>query len=115
MNKIIMGRKRKKSKDADRGRETGNETIRGSHAADAMFVLGAAAVCVMLALPMLSMSAEEPSAMAEDVAVMVMSTGAEQSPQEREELAAPSNAQTEEDWSFYDYIGELFAGLISGQ
>ena len=32
----------------------------------------------------------------------------------KEEVIAPSNAEDEE-WNFYDYIGELFAGLISGR
>lgn len=102
MHKITVGRTRKKS-------NTGTVS-----AADAVFVFGAAAVCVMLTLPLLTVSGESvpPS---EESAVMVMSgavmnTGTP----EREELAAPSGIE-EEEWSFYDYIGELFAGLISGR
>ena len=33
----------------------------------------------------------------------------------REELVTPSNTEFEEEWNFYDYIGELFAGLLFGQ
>lgn len=114
MNKITMGRTRKKSKEADAVQQTEN----AGHAADAVFILGAAAVCVMLAVPMLSLPLGESSAMRDEAAVTVMSSAieVETSPktEEREELVAPSNAKTEE-WSFYDYIGELFAGLISGQ
>ena len=112
MNKITIGRTRKKSK-AGEFRES------ASRAADAVFVLGAAAVCVMLALPM-TRGIESPEEPVRQAAVMVMSSavqGQVQSPEtgEREELARPSNTQIEEEWSCYDYIGELFAGLISGR
>lgn len=121
MNKITVGRTRKKSKNTVAVQKDANP----GHAADAVFVFGAAAVCAMLALPMLSLPFEldlEPgqgktSPTRNEVAVTVMSSGVETitQTQEREELVAPSNAESEEEWSFYDYIGELFAGLISGQ
>ena len=112
MNKITIGRTRKKSK-------TEEFRASASRTADAVFVLGAAAVCVMLALPMMRDS-EPDTARWDEAAVMVMSgavQGQAQAPQagEREELARPSNTEIEEEWSFYDYIGQLFAGLISGR
>ncbi len=109
MNKITMGRTRKKSKAEDCGK-----CAERSRTVDAVFVLGTAAVCVMLALPMLNVSSPEE----DDAAVMVMSGAVEpqtMEKREREELIAPSNTEMEEEWSFYDYIGELFAGLLSGQ
>lgn len=110
MEKITVGRTRKKSKAAEKSAVSGR---RGT--ADAVFVFGAAAVCVMLTMPLLG-SAKEPSFPAEEAAVMVFGTGVQAADgiPEREELAAPSGRETEEEWNFYDYIGELFAGLISG-
>lgn len=110
MNKISIGRARKKSKEEMISRVGGH-----GRAADAVFVFGAAAVCVMLTLPLLPSSAEPRSLPLEETAVMVMS-GAVQTAEmpEREELLMPSNAE-EEEWNFYDYIGELFAGLLFGQ
>ena len=112
MNKIQMGRTRKKSN----GNEIASVSAENRRvAADAVFVLGAAAVCVMLTLPLLPSSAEPRAVPLEETAVMVMS-GAVQTSElpEREELVMPSNAE-EEEWNFYDYIGELFAGLLFGQ
>ncbi len=109
MEKITVGRTRKKSKAEDISAGSGR---RG--AADAVFVFGAAAVCVMLTLPLLPSSAER-TAPEDGAAVMVMSSAVQAGElPAREELIAPSNAE-EEEWSFYDYIGELFAGLISGR
>lgn len=112
MNKISIGRARKKSKEEMISRVGGH-----GRAADAVFVFGAAAVCVMLTLPLLPQSGEYR--LPGDAAVPVMS-GAVQTETteipEKEELAAPSGFPAEaEEWNFYDYIGELFAGLISGQ
>lgn len=111
MNKMTIGRPRKKSiaegtKEENRYRRT----------ADAVMIFGAAAVCGILVLPMLSEPLPaERIVPAEETAVMVMShaVGTASRP-EKEEVIAPSNADDEE-WNFYDYIGELFAGLISGQ
>lgn len=105
MDKIVIGRKRKKSevtKNADCRHVT---CVNG---ADAVFVVGAVAVCTMLALPMMY----TPTHGEESVAVMSKAVQTENT--EREELVAPSNAESEE-WNFYDYIGELFAGLLSGK
>ncbi len=102
MMKITVGRTRKKSKLPDDR----------NAAADSVFVVGAVAVCIMLALPLIRSHAAEKVSEKEDVAVMVMS-GAVTT--EREELVAPSNTDVDEEWSFYDYIGELFAGLLSGR
>ena len=114
MNKLTMGRMRKKSKAEESGRLSDPRTR--SNTEDALFLLGAAAVCVMLALPMLPSERTVPR---EETAVMVMSGAVQvrdsQTPAEREELVTPSNTEFEEEWNFYDYIGELFAGLISGQ
>ncbi len=108
MEKITVGRTRKKSKVYERSEDSGRH-----RAADAVFIFGAAAVCVMLTLPMLPLSGR--SAPPEEAAVMVFGTAVQNGQgTEREELAAPSAAE-EEEWSFYDYIGELFAGLLSGQ
>lgn len=114
MNKIIMGRTRKKSKPEKYVPGALPRFRTGT--ADMVFVLGAAAVCVMLALPMLPAEHTVPR---EEAAVMVMSGAVQGTAStdavEKEELIAPSNTEFEEEWSFYDYIGELFAGLISGQ
>ncbi|MBQ4590882.1 MAG: hypothetical protein IJB20_02510 [Clostridia bacterium] len=114
MSKFTMGRTRKKSKTE----EIGSLYIPRARtkAADAVFVFGAAAVCVMLVLPMLPEEHTSPRA---EAAVMVMSgavreVGTEDTA-EREELVTPSNTEFDEEWNFYDYIGELFAGLLSGQ
>ena len=115
MNKITVGRTRKKSKP-----ESGNilrvhQEASSSRAADTVLALGAAAVCVMLALPMRTLAPSEESKPLER-AVMVMSTGVvgQGNPVEKEEVSAPSVREAEE-WNFYDYIGELFAGLLTGQ
>lgn len=114
MSKLTMGRTRKKSKPEENGRPSAMPVRR--EAADAVFVFGAAAVCVMLALPMV---AEERPAPREEPAVMVMSGAVEAQGTipdgKREELVTPSNTEFEEEWNFYDYIGELFAGLLFGQ
>jgi len=114
VNKLTIGRMRKKSKTE----ESGRLPVPGARnrAEDALFLLGAAAVCGMLVLPMLP---EERTVPREEAAVMVMSGAVQdrgrQNHAEREELVTPSNTEFEEEWNFYDYIGELFAGLISGQ
>lgn len=111
MNKMTIGRPRKKS-IAEAPAEN-RETI-CRRTADAVMIFGAAAVCGMLALPMLA-EAVPPKPTAEEAAVMVMSRAVGTAAvTEKEEVIAPSNAEDEE-WNFYDYIGELFAGLISGQ
>ncbi len=87
--------------------EAVTEKIIRTRTADAVFVLGTVAVCAMLTLPMIS--AETTEGMRDDTAIVaVMATVS------KEEVFTPSNAKTDE-WSFYDYIGELFAGLLSGQ
>ncbi len=114
MNKMTIGRPRKKS--TDRLPATVDAQSSRRRTADAVMIFGAAAVCGMLALPLRAMpSPEERTLPSEETAVMVMSqaVGTAVKP-EKEEVIAPSNAD-EEEWNFYDYIGELFAGLISGQ
>lgn len=114
MSKLTMGRTRKKTKTE----EIGSLYIPRARtkAADAVFVFGAAAVCVMLVLPMLPEEHMSPCA---ETAVMVMSEAVQEhstaGTSGREELVTPSNTEFDEKWNFYDYIGELFAGLISGQ
>ncbi len=110
MEKITVGRTRKKSKAEE------ISAVSGRHAAsEAVFVFGAAAVCVMLTMPMLASPAER-TLPAEEAAVMVFGTAVQTDGiPGREELAEPSGRDVEEEWNFYDYIGELFAGLISGQ
>lgn len=104
MQNFTMGRTRKKSNVPAL-----EEEIAGTRktAADAVFLVGAVAVCVMLALPMLSAENRTSPEDSEAVVAVMATVG-------KEEVVTPSNAVTEE-WSFYDYIGELFAGLISGQ
>lgn len=111
MNKMTIGRLRKKSTETIPPTEDTAASRRRT--ADAVMIFGAAAVCGMLALPLrsLPMQTEQPL---EETAVMVMSYAVPTAKPEKEEVIAPSNAE-EEEWNFYDYIGELFAGLISGQ
>ena len=109
MNKMTIGRMRKKSTDAIPAAADTKSSCRRT--ADAVMIFGAAAVCAMLALPLRTLpDPEERDISSGETAVMVMSPAV----QPKEEVIAPSNAE-EEEWSFYDYIGELFAGLISGQ
>ena len=113
MNKMTIGRARKKSTEEIPASMTAQSSRRRT--ADAVMIFGAAAVCGMLALPLRAMpSAAERTLPAEETAVMVMSHAVQTTGTEKEEVIAPSNAE-EEEWNFYDYIGELFAGLISGQ
>ena len=109
MKKMTIGRTRKKS-IAETPAE--NREAVSRRTADAVMIFGAATVCGMLALPMIS----EPvraKPIPQEAAVMVMSR-AVGTQSAKEEVIAPSNAEDEE-WNFYDYIGELFAGLISGR
>ena len=121
MEKITMGRTRKKSNGAGRTEyaETA-EHARRKRTADAVFAFGGAAVCLMLAAAMPDPSevrTPDPgtAVMAMSGAVEAQGSSGASSSDEREELIAPSNTEMEEEWNFYDYIGELFAGLISGQ
>ncbi len=104
MQNFTMGRTRKKSNVPEASGEDGR--IRKT-AADAVFLVGTVAVCAMLALPMLSAETRTIPEDGEAVVAVMTTVG-------KEEVFTPSNAVTEE-WSFYDYIGELFAGLLSGQ
>ncbi len=113
MNKMTIGRPRKKSTETIPPTEDAQSSRRRT--ADAVMIFGAAAVCGMLALPLRSLPIPEERVLAsEETAVMVMSHAVQTARPEKEEVIAPSNAE-EEEWNFYDYIGELFAGLISGQ
>ncbi len=115
MNKMTIGRPRKKSTETIPPTEDAQSSRRRT--ADAVMIFGAAAVCGMLALPLRSLPmspSEERVLPSEETAVMVMSHAVQTARPEKEEVIAPSNAE-EEEWNFYDYIGELFAGLISGQ
>lgn len=71
-----------------------------------VFVLGIVLMCAILLAP-LSKSNNDPFG---DEAVLVMG-GAD-----KEEIMLPDDkaASSEKKWSFYDYIGELFADLIFG-
>jgi len=112
MNKMTIGRPRKKSTEAIPAMLDTQSSCRRT--ADAVMIIGAVAVCGMLALPLRSLTvSEERGFPAEDTAVMVMSFAVQTATPEKEEVIAPSNT-AEEEWNFYDYIGELFAGLISG-
>jgi len=116
MKKITIGRTRKKS-TAEIPPANGNAQpfYSRSRTADAVMVFGAAAVCGMLAFPLRSLPIPEKGTFpADETAVMVMSFAVQTAAPVKEEVIAPSNAD-EEEWNFYDYIGELFAGLISGQ
>ncbi len=75
-----------------------------------IFVLGLMLMCAMLAFPLWK---EDGDSFSSD-AVAVMGTVSDES---AEVIKMPENtsASTEERWSFYDYIGELFAGLLFGE
>ncbi len=77
----------------------------------AVFVLGLVLMCCMLALPLFDRGADSSF---EYDAVAVMGNAVEET---REEIQIPDTVDTsaEEEWSFYDYIGRLFAGLIFGE
>lgn len=92
--KIIIG-KRKKTQNKLASPEGG------------VFILGIVLMCAILLGP-IARAEEDPFA---EEAVLVMSGG------EREEVMLPGDkaASAEEKWSFYDYIGELFADLIFGE
>ena len=72
-----------------------------------VFVLGIILMCAIFLAP-LWRAESDPF---EGEAILVMASG------EREEVKLPDNraASTEEKWSFYDYIGELFADLSFGE
>lgn len=100
MKKLTVGRKRKTQIEISR-----DHTVEGN----LMFILGLAIICVMLSLPMVR--AEEGDKISYGDAVPVMSGGVV----EREELSKPvKDTSAAERWSIYDYIGELFAELITG-
>ena len=71
-----------------------------------VFTIGIILMCAMLLSP-LSRAEENPFA---EEAVAVISI------MEREKVMIPDDktASVEERWSFYDYIGELFAEIIFG-
>jgi hypothetical protein len=74
-----------------------------------LYILGIIVICVMLTLPMMT---EKPvDNVSYDDAVQVMSGGVEGMDDKRDE---DMNTSTEEKWSLYDYIGEMFAELIFG-
>lgn len=72
-----------------------------------VFTVGIILMCAILLSP-LSRAEENPFA---EEAALVMSTS------EREKVIIPEDkaASSEKRWSFYDYIGELFASLIFGE
>ena len=71
-----------------------------------LFTLGVIAICAALILPM---SRKEPPQPPAD-AISVMSLGTV----EKEKLAEPEIiASAEPEWSIFEYIGELIAGLLS--
>ncbi len=102
MSKITVGRKR--NTDAhrvDSYRREGN----------ILFAVGIAVMCIMLILPMTGKDTAVNS-FGED-AVAVMSNGVVN--EAREELARPDkDTSAQEEWSIYDYIGQMFAELIFG-
>lgn len=113
MAKFVSGIKRKKTnfeKNAD-----GSAL---SRAAAAMLLTGAVSVSVILSVFLVDAGADGATT-GDEYAVEVFGgtihdsgeDGAE-TEREREELLLPSAVQ-EEKWNLYDYIGELFAGLIS--
>lgn len=111
MEKLVIGRKRNGNVTSKSARVDVSSYKTGAFA-DTVFVFGAVTACVMLALPMFADTRE--NAYRDEVAVAVMSTAVNAETGEREEVMAPSSSAPDE-WSFYDYIGELFAGLLSGK
>ncbi len=107
MSKLTIGRSRT-VRESRRSRDTAADVPpTTSTTASSGLMLGQTVVCVALAVSMLYVP---PKTSNETVTVMSSAVVGEC---EREELERPSSAEVEE-WSFYDYIGELFAGLISG-
>ena len=72
-----------------------------------VFMLGILLMCAMLIAPLLRAGEDHFSA----DAVLVMSDP------EREKVMLPEDksASAEKKWSFYDYIGEIFAELLFGE
>ena len=72
-----------------------------------VFILGIILMCAVLIAPM-SKAEDDPFV---HEAVLVMSSV------DKEEIMLPDDEATlsEKKWSFYDYIGELFANLIFGE
>ncbi len=72
-----------------------------------VFTVGIVLMCAILLSP-LSRVEENPFA---EEAVLVMSAA------DKEKIMIPDDkaASSEKKWSFYDYIGELFANLIFGE
>lgn len=113
MAKFISGIKRKKTNEMRR-----QDSSELSSASAVMLLVGAVSVSVMLTV---CLAGADSGDMFRDggYAVMAMSGAVENenadgsgTEKKREELVVPSAAE-EEKWNLYDYIGELFAGLIS--
>ncbi len=75
-----------------------------------IFALGLMLMCAMLVFPLWRKDSDSFSS----DAVAVMGNMSDES---AEVIKTPENtsASTEERWSFYDYIGELFAGILFGE
>ena len=88
------------------GRRPAESKNGGGRVSGILFTLGVIAICTALILPM---SRKEPPQPPVD-AVSVMSLGTS----EKEKLAEPEKiASAEPEWSIFEYIGELIAGLLS--
>lgn len=83
-----------------------NPQSKTTHQEGIVFVVGIILMCALFFAPLWRVESDP----FEGEAILVMAGG------EREEVKLPDNraASTEEKWSFYDYIGELFADLIFG-
>ena len=74
-----------------------------------LFALGVLAICTVLILPM--RGKDDPLPEQDAVAVMKLESGENT---EREKLAEPEQiTSTEPEWSIFEYIGELIAGLLT--
>ena len=100
-DKITIGRMREKEAEEKEAEKKG--AMCGG-----LFALGVVAICAALVIPM----ARKPMPDKEAVAAMSGSVCEEK---ERQVLVeAEKEVSAEEEWSIFEYIGEVFADLITG-
>ncbi len=75
-----------------------------------VFALGIILMCIILIAPLVKSGTDS----FESEAVMVMNLSTSENA-EKIELPEHKGTLAEDKWSFFDYIGELFAGLLFGE
>ena len=99
MSRLTVGKKQRNTLEVSDHSREGN----------ILFILGTVVICVMLSVAMMNINKAEH--VSYDDAIPVMSSGVEGMYDKSDEDMKTS---TEEKWSVYDYIGEMFAELIFG-